>query len=100
MTLERITKRMLAAAEAQDLAALQAISKERQSAIAKLASAPPTPALRDAVAASIAAGEQAKRAIRAINQRLRKNSRRLSHIEEGFLHALLPVARHRIDYKG
>lgn len=100
MTLEQITKRMLVAAEAQDLEGLEAACIERKTAIAKLASIPPTPALRDAVAASIAAGEEARRATRALKHRMRRDSRRLSSIEEGFLQALLPVARHQIDYKG
>lgn len=100
MTLEQITKRMLAAAEAQDLAGLQAACAERKAAMATLASMPPTPALRDAIAASIAAGEEARRAIRALKLQMRRDSRRLSNIEEGFLHALLPVVMHKIDYEG
>jgi hypothetical protein len=100
MTLIQTTERILAAAEAQDLAALKAASIEREAAIAALDSLPPTPALRNAVAASIAAGEEAKRAIRAIKQRARNESRRLVNIEHGFLHALRPAARLRIDCKG
>ncbi len=100
MKLEQTTRRILAAAEAQDLPALQAASKEREAAMATLASLPPTPALRDAVAASIAAGEEAKRSIRAIRQRVRKDSRRLAHIEDGFVSALRPVTTHRVDCKG
>jgi hypothetical protein len=100
MTLEQTTRRILAAAEAQDLAALQAASKQRERAIAMLGSTPPTPELRDAMAASIAAGEEAQRAIRAIKQRMRRESRRLANIEDGFLRALLPATNHRIDCKG
>jgi hypothetical protein len=99
MTFEQITRRILAASEAQDLPALQEASKERRSAMAMLPSMTPTPELRDAVAASIAAGEEARRAIRAIQQRLRKDSRRLTNIEQGFLRALVP-AKHQIDCKG
>jgi len=99
MTFEQITLRILAAAEAHDLQALREASKDRQSAIAMLTSTTPTPELRDAVAASIAAGEEARRAIRTIQQRLRKDSRRLTNIEHGFLRALVP-ARHQIDCKG
>jgi hypothetical protein len=99
MTLEQITRRIRAAAEAQDLAALQKASKERRSAIATLSSMAPTPELRDVVAASIAAGEQARRAIRSIQHRLRQDSRRLTTIEHGFLRALVP-AKHHIDYQG
>ncbi len=100
MTLEQTTQRILAAASAQDLAALEAASKLRQSAIAAISSAPPTPLLRNAVAASIAAGEEAKRAIRVIKQRIRNESRRLSNIETGFVRALRPLAAHQIDCKG
>jgi hypothetical protein len=100
MTLEQSTRRILAAVEAQDLAALQAAAKGRESAMAMLASIPPTPELRKAMAASITAGEEATRAIRGIRQRIRKDSRRLANIERGFLGALFPLPEHRIDYKG
>lgn len=99
MTLEQNTRRIFAAAEGQDLEALQTAAKERAASIAMLASIPPTPALRDAVEVSIAAGEEAKRAIRAIQQRLRKESRRLANIKQGFLH-VSPPATHQIDCKG
>ena len=88
MTLEQTTRRLLNASETLDLPALEAAWTERESAIARLLSIPPTPALRDAVAASIAAGEEARSAIRAIKQRIRKDIRRLNHIEHGFLRAL------------
>jgi len=100
MTLERTTERILKAAEAQDLAALAAASLERQSAISMVYLMPQTPALRDAVAASIAAGAEAKRAIQAIRQRLRKEGRRLVNIEQGFLRGLAPAAPHRVDWRG
>jgi hypothetical protein len=100
MTLDQTTRRILAAADAQDLTALEAASKERESAIARLSSIPATPELRDAVAASITAGEEAKRTLRTIQQRLRKDSRRLANIEHGFLRALAPAAKHQIDCKG
>jgi hypothetical protein len=100
MTLEQTTQRILAAAEAQDLEALQAASKERQAAIAMLASLEPTPALRDAMAESIAAGQEAARAIRAIRQRIRKDSRRLASIQHGFLRVHAPAAHHQIDCRG
>jgi hypothetical protein len=100
MTLEQTTRRTLAAAEAQDLAALEVASKERESAIAMLPSIPATPELRDAVAASIAAGEEAKRTLRTIQRRLRKDGRRLANIEHGFLRTLAPAAKHQIDCKG
>jgi hypothetical protein len=100
MTLDQTTRLILAAAELQDLAALQSASKERESALAALPSLPPTPELRDAVAASMAAGEEAKRALRAIKQRIRKDSRRLAHIEHGFLRTLAPVTNHQLDCQG
>jgi hypothetical protein len=100
MTLEQTTLRILRAVETQDLAVLEQASKERASAMRMLASIPPTPELRDTVAASIAAGEEARRAIRSIRQRLRKDSRRLANIEHGFLRALLPTAHPQIDCKG
>ena len=99
MEFENITRRILAAAEAHDLSALQEASKDRKSAIAALASLTPTPELRNAVAASIAAGKEAKRTIRTIQQRLRDDSRKLTTIEQGFLRSLVP-AKHQIDCKG
>lgn len=100
MTLEQTTEWVLRAAEEQDLAVLQAASKERRSAIAMLSSIPPTPALRDAIVQSIAAGKEARRAIHAIRHRLRKDGRRLMSIEQGFLRTLAPVAEHRVDCSG
>lgn len=100
MTLEQTTRLILAAAELQDLGALQAAAKEREAAIAALGSMPPTEELRDAVARSIEAGEEAKRTIRLIKQRLRNESRRLERIEAGFVRALRPAARHRVDCRG
>jgi hypothetical protein len=97
MILEQNTRRIFAAAQARDLDALRFASGEREAAIAMLASIPPTHALRDAVEASIAAGEEAKVAIRAIQQSLRKESRRLANIKQGFLHV---SETHRIDCKG
>ena len=100
MTLEQTTGQILVAAEAQDLAALQTASKDREATIAMLGSFPPTAALRDAIVASIEAGEEATRVIRAIKQRMRKDSRRLANIEQGFLRVLAPAATHRIDCEG
>jgi hypothetical protein len=100
MTLEQSTRHILAAVKAQDLEALQAAARERAAAIARLDSMPATPELRAAVAASIEAGEQAKRAIRSIKQRIRTESRRLQRIEDGFVRALRPVGTHSVDYKG
>lgn len=100
MTLEQTTHLVLSAAELQELGALEAAGKERASALAALGSLAPTPELRDAVAASIEAGEEAKRTIRAIKQRSRSESRRLERIEAGFVRALRPAAGHRIDCKG
>jgi hypothetical protein len=99
MTLEQTTPRILAAVEVQDLGALEAASKEREAAIAALASIPATPELRDAVAASIAAGEEARRAIRVIKRRSLHESRRLTHIENGFVRALRAPVKHQIDCK-
>lgn len=93
MTLEQTTQRILNAAQAQDLEALESASKDRGSLIAVLDRIPATPALRDAVAESIAAGDIAKRTIRAIRQRLMR-------IERGFLRASPSAAAHRIDYRG
>jgi hypothetical protein len=100
MTLDETTRRILASADAQDLAALERAAHERQAAIAKLASLPPTPELREAVARSIQAGEEAQRAIRSIRHRIRKESRRLATIEHGFVRALRPTAKHQFDYQG
>jgi hypothetical protein len=100
MTLEQTTRLVLAAVELQDLEALQAAGKARESAIAGLNLLAPTPALRDAVAASIAAGDEARKSIRVIRQRIRKESRRLANIEHGFLRALVPWATHQVDCKG
>jgi hypothetical protein len=100
MTLEQTTRHILAAADAQDLAALQSASEMRESALAELHSMRPTPELCQDVTASIAAGETAKRTLRVIKQRLRNESRRLTHIEDGFMRALLPPEKHQVDCKG
>jgi hypothetical protein len=100
MTLEQSTERILAAAEAQDLGLLRAASEMRELAMAELGSAVPTARLRDAVAASIEAGEEAKRAIRTIRLRGRHESRRLANIERGFVRALRPAVGHQVDCKG
>ena len=100
MKLEQSTRLILAAVDLQDLGALQAAFKEREAAIAGLCSLPETEELRSAVAASIKAGEEAKRAIRLLKQRLRNESRRLERIETGFVNALRPAARHRVDCRG
>jgi hypothetical protein len=100
MNLEQTTRMVLAAADLQDLGALEVAGRERAPAISALASFPATEILREAAAASFQAGEEAKRAIRLIRQRLRKESRRLEHIETGFLRALQPAASHRVDCKG
>ena len=83
MTLEQNTRRILKAVEAQDLEALQAASKERESAIA-IARVTRTHARVTrcrGCAASLQAGEEAKRTIHSIRQRLRKDSRRLANID-------------------
>jgi len=99
MTLEQTTRLILSAAELQDLAALQAAGEEREAALAKLASLPPTEELRHAVAESLRAGEEAKRTIGLIRQRMRNESRRLERIETGFLRVLRPAGPQRIDCK-
>lgn len=100
MTIEQTTPRILAAAEAQNLEALQAACKEREAAIAGIGLLAPTEALRNAVAASLAAGEEAKRSLRVIKQRIRNESRRLAQIETGFVRALRPEAVHEVDCEG
>ncbi len=100
MTLEQSTRRILNAVEAQDLEALEGASKEREWVMKTLASMAPTQALRDAVAESIAAGELAQKTIRAIRHQIRKDSRRLANIQHGFLRALAPAERPRIDCQG
>ena len=99
MTLEQTTRLILSSAELQDVAALQAAGEEREAALAKLRSLPPTEELRDAVAESLKAGEEARRTIRLIKQRIRNESRRLEHIETGFLRTLQPSGTYRIDCK-
>lgn len=100
MTLEQTTESMLAAAQAEDLMALLVALKERQAVMATLDSIPPSQQLRDALEASIAAGEEARRTIRTIKQRIQRASRKLANIEHGFLHLLLPIGKHRVDCKG
>lgn len=99
MTLEQTTKLVLSAAELQDLDVLQAAGEEREAALAKLASLPPTEELRNAMAESLKAGEEARRTIHLIKQRIRNESRRLERIETGFVRALRPAGPHRIDCK-
>jgi hypothetical protein len=100
MTLEQTTRLILAAADLQNLGALEAAAKERQTALARIDSMPATQELRDAIASSLQAGDQAKRTIRLIRQRARHESRKLDRIETGFVHALRPAAPHRIDCRG
>jgi hypothetical protein len=100
MTLEQSTENIRSAAEAQNLEALQAANVERKAVIAALKSQPPSPQLRDAIAASLQAGEEAKRTIRLIKQCLRNDSRRLANLEDGFIRALRPVSVSRINCKG
>jgi predicted RNase H-like nuclease (RuvC/YqgF family) len=100
MTIEQTTERIRSAAEAQNMAALQAANVERKTMIATLKSLPPSQQLRDAIAASLQAGEEAKRTIRLIKQCLRNDSRRLANIDDGFIRALRPVSVSRINYKG
>jgi hypothetical protein len=100
MTLEQTTQLTINAAELQELEALQAAREMREAAIAALDSVRPTVDLCDAVKASIAAGEAARRAIRVIKQRIRLESRRLANIESGFVRALTPATRHQIDCQG
>jgi hypothetical protein len=97
MNLEQTTRLVLAAVDLQDLGALEVAGRERAVAIAVVASLPATEDLRAAAEASFQAGEEAKHAIRLIKQRIRKESRRLDHIETGFLRALQPAASHRVD---
>ena len=100
MTLEQTTRLILSAAELQDPAALEVAGRERQTAIAGLGAMPPSEQLRQDLAASIAAGEEAKRTLRLIKQRIRSESRRLERIETGFVRALRPARTHRIDCRG
>jgi hypothetical protein len=99
MTLEQTTRLILSAAELQDLAALQAAGEEREAALATLGSLPATEELRKTVAESLKAGEEARRTIRLIKQKIRDESRRLERIETGFLRALRPAGPQRIDCK-
>jgi signal transduction protein with GAF and PtsI domain len=100
MTLEQTTRRILAAADMQDLQALQAAGEMRQEALDALHSTARSTASCNDVAASIAAGEKAQQALRIVKHRLRNESRRLSHIEDGFMRALLPTEKHQVDCKG
>jgi|SRR5271165_2114731 len=99
MTLDQTTLLILSATEMQDLTALQAAGSQRGAALARLGSIPPTEELRHAMVESLLAGEEAKRTIRIIKQKIRNESRRLERIETGFVRALRPAAPHRIDCK-
>jgi hypothetical protein len=100
MTLEQTTEHIRSAAEAQNLEALQAANIERKALIVALKALPPSQELRAAIAASLEAGEEAKRSIRLIKQCLRNDSRRLANIDDGFIRALRPVSVSRINWKG
>jgi hypothetical protein len=100
MTLEQTTRLILSASELQDLTALHAAGVEREAAIANLGSLPATEELRNALLDSLKAGEEARRTIRLLKQRVRHESRRLENIETGFICALRPAGPHRIDCKG
>jgi len=100
MTLEETTRLIRAAAEAQDLDALHQARIQRDAAIAALATLPPTEELRASVADSLAAGDEARRALGLIKQRLHAERRRVAAIEGGFLRSpRLPEPPH-FDYKG
>jgi hypothetical protein len=100
MTLEETTDAILAAAEAADIEALEEARRLRETAMVALGSNPPSPELCSSIKASIAAGEEAKRAILAIKQRIRGESRRLATIESGFVRELQPAVGPHIDCKG
>jgi hypothetical protein len=104
MILDRSTARILAAAKLEDLALLESARHFRQDDIASLGSSlgsgQPSVELCDSIAASIAAGEEAKRAIRVIKHRLLRESRRLANIENGFLCGERLPLNPRLDYKG
>jgi hypothetical protein len=99
MTLDETTRLIRAAAGTEDLDGLQQARIQRDAAIAALATLPPTEELRASLADAIAAGEEARRALGLIKQRLRSESRRLAAIQTGFLRALrIPETPH-FDYK-
>jgi hypothetical protein len=100
MTLEQTTQLVWSAIELEDLGALETACRERADAIRGLKSRRPSEALRDALAESIRAGEEAKRTVRLIKQRVRHESRRLDRIENGFLKALRVPATPWLDCKG
>ncbi len=97
--MEESTRRIRAAAEAQDVDALDLARREREAAIAALAALSPSEDLLAALRESAAAGEEAMLALRRIKQRIRKESQRLAAIEAAFLRSLPPEGRH-IDYQG
>ena len=99
MTLDQTTLLVRAATASQELAALELASTERQAAIAAVLSLPPSEELRESIAASIVAGEEATRTLRMIKHRARTEIRRLANIESGFLRAPEPADPH-FDYKG
>ncbi|HVO97794.1 MAG TPA: hypothetical protein VMT15_06995 [Bryobacteraceae bacterium] len=100
MRLGESTLLIRAAAEARDLEALELARRERDAAIASLGGLPPSEELLTALRESLAAGEEATRALRLIKQKIRQESGRLAAIEAVFLRALRePEARH-IDCQG
>jgi hypothetical protein len=99
MTLDQTTVLVRAATAAQELEALALAWTERQVAIAAVLSLPPSEELRESIAASIMAGEEATHTLRMIKHRARTEIRRLANIESGFLRAPEPADPH-IDYKG
>ena len=100
MNFKESTLSIRAAVEVQSLSGLQAASKERDAAIAAFGALPPSSNLCEAVADSIAAGEEAKNALSLIKQRMRSESRRLADIEQGFLRTMRGEAAPHIDCKG
>jgi hypothetical protein len=99
MTLDQTTLLVRAATASQELEALELACGERQAAIAAALSLPPSEELRESIAASLVAGEEATHTLRMIKHRARTEVRRLANIESGFLRAPEPQDPH-IDYTG
>ncbi len=97
--LEQSTERLIAAAQGDDLRGLDEALTARAAAIAELADAAPAAEVAAGLAAALETGEIARRALHALQLRIRFESGQLVRIE-ALVHNLLVAPAPEIDYRG
>ena len=100
MTLEQSNAHALAAAELQDLDALVLALESRQRGLADVLSGKPSPEMVIRLAAAYEDGVAIGAALRSTRQRIRKEIRRLAHIQAGFSAAAGPNPDRSVDFRG